>query len=251
MNHTLEALARALFKSWFVDFDPVVAKAAGKRPVGMSAKTAALFPDRFQDSEPGPFPKGWHRLRVGDEFKLVMGQSPPGSTYNETGEGFPFFQGRTDFGFRFPSRRVFCTAPSRFAEMHDTLVSVRAPVGDINMASERCSIGRGLSAVRHNSGATSYTYHAMHFLHEQFAEFEGDGTLFGCIGRSDFEDIRIVTPPASLLGLFEQRVGKMDGRITMNEQQISALTCLRDALLPQLMSGALRVRQAEKIVEAA
>ena len=97
-----------------------------------------------------------------------MGQSPPGNTYNEVGEGVPFYQGRTDFKFRFPTRRIYCTAPTRFANEGDTLVSVRAPVGDVNMAAERCAVGRGVAAIRHKSGSRSFTYYAMGFLKEDF-----------------------------------------------------------------------------------
>jgi len=133
MNKTLEAMARAIFKSWFVNFDPVHAKAEG-RPTGLPDDIAALFPDSFEESEMGEIPKGWIPSNIGSEFNLTMGQSPPGKTYNETGIGIPFFQGRRDFGFRYPSKRVYCTAPQRLAEHGDTLVSVRAPVGAINLA---------------------------------------------------------------------------------------------------------------------
>ncbi|MCD4684311.1 MAG: restriction endonuclease subunit S, partial [Anaerolineae bacterium] len=85
MNATLEAMARAIFKSWFVDFDPVHAKARGEQPIGMDADTAVLFPDVFEESELGPIPCGWEVGTVGDEFDITMGQSPPGSTYNENG----------------------------------------------------------------------------------------------------------------------------------------------------------------------
>jgi len=106
MNETLEAMARALFKSWFVDFDPVRAKAEGRDP-GLPRSVADLFPDRFEDSELGEIPAGWDVGSVDDEFDLTMGQSPPGETYNEAGEGLPFYQGRADFGFRFPTLRVY------------------------------------------------------------------------------------------------------------------------------------------------
>ncbi len=150
MNRTLEEMAQAIFKSWFVDFDPVRAKAAGEKPAGLTPQLAAFFPDSFEESELGEIPKGWKASNVGQHFRLTMGQSPPGTTYNETGKGTPFYQGRTDFGFRYPTRRVYSTAPTRFAEPGDTLVSVRAPVGDVNMANERCSVGRGVAAIRHS-----------------------------------------------------------------------------------------------------
>ena len=108
-----------------------------------------------------------------------MGQSPPGGTYNGEQNGLPFYQGRTDFGFRFPTRRIYCSAPTRYAKPGDTLVSVRAPVGDINMANEECCIGRGVAAVRHKSGAPSFTYHSMANLYPDFARFEAEGTGVG------------------------------------------------------------------------
>jgi type I restriction enzyme S subunit len=140
-------MARTLFKSWFVDFDPVRAKLDGRQPLGLAPSTAALFPDHFSQEADHVAPKGWRIGTVKDAFDLTMGQSPPGETYNEEGIGLPFYQGRTDFGFRFPTRRIFCTAPTRYAKPGDTLVSVRAPVGDINKADEECCIGRGVAAV--------------------------------------------------------------------------------------------------------
>jgi type I restriction enzyme S subunit len=159
MNHTLEEMARLLFKSWFVDFDPVTAKADDRVPFGMNAETASLFPSEFEETDEGSIPKGWTIGMVGETFDLTMGQSPPGETYNEIGDGIVFYQGRTDFGTRYPTPRVYCTAPTRFANPGDTLVSVRAPVGDINMASEKCSIGRGLASIHHKSRSRSFKYY--------------------------------------------------------------------------------------------
>lgn len=251
MNRTLEELARALLKSWFVDFDPVVARAAGRRPPGVPASVVNLFPKQFAESAAGAIPKGWRVGIIGDEFTLVMGHSPPGSTYNKVGEGVPFFQGCTDFGFRFPARRVFCTAPTRYANRGDTLVSVRAPVGDTNMAIERCAIGRGVAAVRHASGSRSYTYHVMHFLRDEFDCYDSEGTLFGCIGKADFENLQHVVPPAELISSYEETVSEIDKRIELNECQNVALSSLMQALLPRLMSGELRLCAVEKAVAAA
>jgi len=239
MNETLEAMARALFKSWFVDFNPVRAKVEGRDP-GLPKPLADLFPDSFEDSELGEIPKGWKPSNVGKHFDLTMGQSPPGSTYNESGDGLPFFQGRTDFGFRFPSRRVFCTAPTRLAKVGDTLVSVRAPVGDVNIAIEPCAVGRGVAAVRHLSGSRSFTYHAMHNLGEHFGKFEAEGTVFGSINKTDFERLPFVAPPQAVLDRFERLAWPIDDRVESNEVESRTLAALRDTLLPKLLSGALR-----------
>ena len=108
MNETLEAMARAIFKDWFVDFGPTRAKAEGRAPY-LAPELWDLFPDRLNDQH---IPAGWRVLTVGACFHLTMGQSPPGSTYNKEGKGLPFFQGRTDFGSRYPENRVYCTEPN-------------------------------------------------------------------------------------------------------------------------------------------
>ena len=250
MNETLEAIARALFKSWFVDFDPVRAKSQGRDP-GLPQPLADLFPDSFEESELGEIPRGWRVGSVDDEFTLTMGQSPPGETYNEAGEGLPFYQGRSDFGFRFPVRRVYCTAPTRLAKAGDTLVSVRAPVGDINMASEDCAIGRGVAAARHKTGSRSYSYQFMRSIEDVFARFEAEGTVFGSIGKKDFHAIPCAVPPRELVRTYEASVSPLDERIEINEHESRTLAALRDTLLPKLISGELRVPDAESFVARA
>jgi len=272
MNETLEAMAQALFKSWFVDFDPVIDKAlAAGNPIpeslqkrGEARETlgdkrkplpAAIedhFPSRFVFSEEmGWVPEGWEVSTVGTEFDITMGQSPPGNTYNENGEGMPFFQGRADFGFRYPSNRVFCTAPKRFASEGDTLISVRAPVGDVNMAASDCCIGRGVGASRHKSGSRSFTYYSMLQLRCNFDVFEAEGTVFGSINQKDFKALPQLGVPADLVQGFEKHVGGVDGKIELNTATGRSLTNLRDTLLPRLLSGQLRIPDAEKLIKEA
>ena len=253
-------MARALFKSWFVDFDPAHAKATLKRhdathPQGkrdwsverarayldsMDPKIVALFPDRFVDSELGPIPEGWEVKNLRESFNLTMGQSPPGSTYNEHGEGLPFFQGRSDFGFRYPENRKFCTAPTRIAQPGDSLVSVRAPVGDINMAWEKVCIGRGVAALRHKSGTMSFSYYSAWTIQAALREYEQTGTVFGAINKSQFEALRVIEPNASIVNAFDSYARPLDVRIRCNIAESHALTLLRDSLLPKLIAGELR-----------
>jgi type I restriction enzyme S subunit len=241
MNTTLEAIARALFQSWFVDFELVRAKLDGRQPTGLDPATAALFPNEFEDSEVGTIPKGWRVGKVSDSFNLTMGQSPPGETYNEDGKGLPFYQGRADFEFRFPTRRVFCTAPTRYAKPGDTLVSVRAPVGDINMAEEECCVGRGVAAVRHKSGSSSFTYYAMENFESDFVTFEAEGTVFGSINKQDFSDLPFVIAPDEIIAAYERLASPFDDEIRILGHQSRALAAIRDALLPKLLSGELSV----------
>lgn len=205
-NQTLEDIAGVIFKSWFVD-------------------NVSFH----------------HPSTVGIEFSLTMGQSPPGDTYNEVGDGLPFFQGTTDFGFRFPATRVYCAAPARIAEAGDTLVSVRAPVGEINMANQRCCIGRGVAALRHKSGSRSYTYYCVQGLKAQLEAFEAEGTVFGSIGKDQFKSLKVSAPPDHAVERFEQKISPFDELIEKNEVESKTLVALRDFLLPRLISGGVRV----------
>ena len=243
MNDTLEAMARALFKSWFVDFDPVRAKMEGRDPA-LPKHIADLFPDLFVDSELGEIPEGWEVKTLRECMNLTMGQSPPGSTYNEHGEGVPFFQGRSDFGFRYPENRKFCTAPTRIAQPGDTLVSVRAPVGDINMAWEKCCIGRGVAALRHKSGSVSFSYYFTWTIQAVLREYEHTGTVFGAINKSQFEAFRVIEPDFNIVDAFDSCARPLDARVRSNIAESRTLAALRDALLPKLISGELRVNDA-------
>ena len=273
MNETLESMAQALFKSWFVDFDPVIdnALAAGNPiPDALKAKASQraeqlktatqngeppavnreLFPSEFSfTDELGWIPRGWEVSNVGDEFDVTMGQSPPGSSYNDSGDGDYFFQGSTDFGFRFPSPRIYCTEPKRKANKLDTLVSVRAPVGDINLANHDCCIGRGLAAVRHISGSASFTYYSIMQLSENFKVYEGEGTVFGSINQKTFKSLNQLKISVPEIKLFEEYAGSFDSKIESNSIQIESLSKLRDTLLPKLLSGELRIANAATLVE--
>jgi len=247
MNATLEAMARALFRDWFVDFGPTRTKQEGGAPT-LSPDLWSLFPDRLDENG---IPNGWEMAPLASKFDLLMGQSPPGSTYNDDGDGLPFFQGRTDFGFRFPKNRKYCSAPKRIAKPGDTLVSVRAPVGDINMAAEECCIGRGVASLLHKSGAKSFTYYSAHALQSEIQQYEHSGTVFGAINKRQFEAIITLDPGERLIATFEAIAGTLDQRVALNERESRTLAKTRDLLLPRLMSGELRVREAEEMVEAA
>jgi type I restriction enzyme S subunit len=233
MNKNLEAIGQAIFKHWFIDFEfPNEEGKSYKSSDGEMVYNEDLGKD---------VPKGWEVSNIDKEFNLVMGQSPPGSSYNEIGEGVVFFQGRTDFGHRFPSIRMFCTEPNRFAKKGDTLISVRAPVGDINLALQDCCIGRGLAAIRHKSNASSYTYYFMMTLKPIFDQFEAEGTVFGSLGKTDFEKIKVLNPPTKIINSFQNIVELIDKKIEYNILQILTLHNIRDSLLPKLLSGKIRV----------
>ena len=214
-NKTLETLAETLFRQWFVE----------------------------QADE------SWEVGTLEGEFDFTMGQSPVGTALNENQVGMIFYQGRTDFGFRFPNPRVYTTTVTRMAKKFDTLVSVRAPVGDMNMAIQECCLGRGVAAFRYkiNNNFYSYTYYKMRSLMEQIKQFEDSGTVFGSIGKDDFKNLENMIPSQKLIEKFQVLAKPLDDKIFSNTNQIRTLTQLRDTLLPKLMSGEVRVKWDETL----
>ena len=176
-----------------------------------------------------------------DIADVTMGQSPSGSSYNEDSNGEVFYQGRAEFGYRFPTRRLFTTEPKRMAEAGDVLLSVRAPVGDLNVAYERCCIGRGLGAIHGRNGYQSFVLYTMFALRPQLDVYNGEGTVFGSINRNALNDMPIDIPSEDAIAAFEAVVRPMDDMIRINYEENCRLQELRDSLLPRLMSGEVNV----------
>ena len=253
MNRTLEAMAQAIFKSCFVDFDPVHAKAACRteadyeaaaKRLGISREVLELFPDEFEESEPGMIPKGWEVSTIGKEFSVVMGQSPAGSSYNEEKKGMIFFQGRRDFGDYYPTERVYTTEPKRIAQEDDILLSVRAPVGDINIALKKCCIGRGLAALKHKNGSVSYSFFVLKELRKHFENFNTEGTVFGSLNQKTLKSLPTFAGNC-VIDEFTKIADSIFESIKSNTKEIQTLQQTRDTLLPKLLSGELDVSEVE------
>ena len=185
--------------------------------------------------------ESWHTGLLSDIASITMGQSPKGDSYNENGIGTVFFQGRAEFSFRFPSRRLYTTEPKRMAKANDILMSVRAPVGDLNVAYEDCCIGRGLSAIHSKDNHQSFVLYTMFVLRQQLDVFNGEGTVFGSINRDALNSIPISIPPHKVMDKFESIVAPMDAIIRINYEENCRLQAMRDSLLPRLMSGELDI----------
>jgi Restriction endonuclease S subunits len=179
---------------------------------------------------------------------ILMGSSPPGETYNEVGLGLPFYQGVRDFGLRYPKPRVWCSSPVRVAHPNDSLVSVRAPVGNVNVANDVCCIGRGVAAVRSTKGKPHTLYHALLAARAAFVPYESEGTVFGAINKEQLRSIRVRWPRQDV-DTIEMTLASLDSRADAALKESDALAQVRDTLLPRLMSGEIRVREAEKVVE--
>ena len=220
INHNLEEQAQALYKSWFIDFEP--------------------FKDRkFVDSELGMIPDGWHFGTLSELATITMGQSPSGSSFNEEGNGIIFYQGRTEFGFRFPSIKLFTTEPTRFSTPRSILMSVRAPVGDINVSKKRCCIGRGLASIEPFMKSYSFVLYTIKGQSEQLDLYNGEGTVFGSINRKELEGLSVIIPPEDIINSFNELVTPLDTKIEELSDENDNLQIERDILLPQLMSGSL------------
>lgn len=225
INEKLEEIAQALFKRWFIDFE---------------------FPDEngnpykssggeMVESELGMIPKGWEVGYLSGIANITMGQSPNGESYNKKRIGVPFYQGAAEFGCRFPTKRLFTAEPKRMAKQNDILISVRAPVGNINIATEACCIGRGLAAV--HSKYQSYLLYQLQSMKNELNMFNSEGTVFGSINRNDLNNLKIIIPPEKNIHEFQNLISKMDNLIINIFFETKLLIKTRNILLPQLMSG--------------
>ncbi|MDR2507930.1 MAG: restriction endonuclease subunit S [Candidatus Accumulibacter sp.] len=186
-------------------------------------------------------PEGWREGTLSEIANVTMGQSPDGKSYNEDGIGTVFYQGRAEFGSRFPTRRLFTTEPKRMAAKGDALMSVRAPVGDLNVAFESCCLGRGLAAIQSNGNAQSFILYTMFALKQTLDMFNGEGTVFGSINKTDMASLPVLIPADGAIRRFEELVRPMDATIEANYVESCHLQASRDSLLPRLMSGELLV----------
>ncbi len=181
---------------------------------------------------------------LSDIAQVTMGQSPSGSSYNEDGNGEVFYQGRAEFGAFFPRRRLFTTEPKRMAREGDTLMSVRAPVGDLNIANEDCCIGRGLAAI-HSENNQSFVHYLVRAQGRQLDTFNGDGTVFGSINGKALKKLPVYLPSSDVIARLESRLEPIDALIRRNDDEMQALERMRDTLLPRLMSGEIDVSKVD------
>jgi type I restriction enzyme S subunit len=223
----LEAMARALYREWFVHF----------RFPGHENHPRVASPL-------GEIPEAWEVKKLKDVCRLTMGQSPKSEFYNEVGDGIAFHQGVTDFGDRFPSDRLFCTADGRIAEAGDILFSVRAPVGRMNIANKKIILGRGLSAIRHNHGNQAFLWEQ---LRNRFIKDDmmGNGAIFASVTKDDMQGIELVCPPTSVVEAATTQFEPLHSEIATLSQQVQNLRRTRDLLLPRLLSGQIDVETFE------
>ena len=201
----------------------------------LEATAQALYRHTFVDNiDKQNLPQGWRIGSLSELADITMGQSPDGETYNMEGEGIIFYQGRADFGNRFPTPRVYTTDPTRYAKEGDILLSVRAPVGDINIAPHDCCIGRGLASLRSKNHCQSYLFYQMLELEQVFTISDVDGTVFGSINKDDLYNIGVVIPNIQGMSMFEKQAFVIDKEIKLKDKEINILTELLSLLLAKI-----------------
>ena len=229
INDNLEAMVKQLYDYWFVQFD--FPNEEGK-PYKSSGGVMV-----YNKKMKREIPQGWSNGVLSDVANITMGQSPDGSSYNEDGEGIIFYQGSTDFGLRFPDIRQYTTSPSRYANKGDILMSVRAPVGALNIANNDCCIGRGLSALSSKIGSMTHLYYLMNDFRLKFEGMNSAGTTFGSITKDELFSLPVIIPTKSVISEFEQVCEPIFDKQMIIGEEINALTKQRNELLPILMNG--------------
>ena len=267
MNETLEAIAKAIFKSWFVDFDPVRAKAEGRKPVGMDEETAALFPDSFEDSELGKIPKGWEVKAIGDLVKCVKGKSYKSEDLQDSRTALvtlkSFYRGG---GYRpdglkaytgdFKAEQVVrpgelivaCTDVTQAAEVIGRPALVQSTddfttlVASLDIMIVRpCVISVSVPLLYYLFRTDEFTAHT--YAHST-------GTTVLHLSKEAVPSYKFALPSVGLREEFASITLPVFERIDTNESESRTLASLRDALLPKLLSGEIRVKEAEKVVES-
>ena len=196
----------------------------------------------FQDTEIGKIPREWRIVKLNRIARIIMGQSPPSETYNKDGIGMPFLQGKMEFGRIYPSPVMYTSDPIKIAESNDVLISVRAPVGDVNIAPYRVCIGRGLAAIRFDPNQANYIFFFYYFQSiKERLETLGKGSTFKAITKKDLEELTVVNPPLKEQKSIGEILSTVDRAIELYREERIRLDRLKRGLMDLLLTGKVRV----------
>lgn len=259
-NTTLESIAQALFKSWFIDFDPVRAKQAGREPEGMDTTTAALFPAGFEESALGLIPKGWRVLPFAETVDIVGGGTPKTSMPEYWDGAIPWFsvvdapaagQVFTVATEKSITKLGVKNSSTRILPKWTTIISARGTVGKVGMTGVEMAMNQSCYGLkpRANGGETT-TYLAAQRLVADLKRL-AHGGVFDTITRDTLNSVLVCTPPAENIKTFDALTRPLFERILANGLQSRSLTETRDTLLPRLISGKLRLPEAQEQLEDA
>ena len=259
MSATLEAMARALFKSWFVDFEPVRAKSQGRDP-GLPPHIAALFPARLIETEQGEIPEGWRISSIGDEVRVVGG-STPSTTSTEFWDGKINWATPKDLaGLNSPvlletSRKIKAAGLAKISSgllpAGTVLLSSRAPIGYLAIAEVPVAINQGFIAMVCERQLSKAFVWLWTLANMEAILANANGSTFQEVSKSNFRPLAVVMPPRQVTQAFDGMADALYARIAGCERQSRTLAALRDTLLPKLISGELRVKDAERALARA
>jgi len=257
MNKTLEAMARAIFKSWFVDFDPVRAKAEGRDP-GLPDEIAVFFPDNFEDSEFGEIPKGWKVSSLSEVVALISGGTPKTKAQEYWGEDIPWFSivdapKETDVFVVDTEKHItqlgVDKSSTKVLRKGTTIISARGTVGKCALVGRPMAMNQSCYGIQSKGGIDDYFVYFT--IRRQVADLQrsGHGSVFNTITRDTFKTIQVAFPPTNLTNSYEEILHPFMESILANLYENVTLMSLRDILLPKLISGELRVTEAKKFME--
>jgi type I restriction enzyme S subunit len=266
-NATLEAIAQSIFKSWFVDFDPVYAKAEGRVPQGMDEATAALFPDAFEETELGMVPKCWQVKKISDSVFVtdyVANGSFASLKENVTlldDPSYALYVRTTDFNsgfkgdFRYVDERAYKFLSKSSLDGSEVIISNVGDVGTVFIPPSwlglPMTLGGNAIALKAPKMSSYLYYHFTSNKGQHDIQSIVTGSAQRKFNKTNFRDLRILIPDAPVLTNFEAVAGELISRCQTNNAQIKSLSELRDALLPRLISGQLRIADAEAELEKA
>ena len=260
MSETLEAMARALFKSWFVDFDPVRAKMENRDP-GLPPSLADLFPTRLVDSELGEIPEGWAVKPIGELADVVGGSTPKTERAEYWQNGAHHWVTPKDLsGLSIPvlldtERKItdagLAQISSGLLAAGTVLLSSRAPIGYLAIAEIPVAINQGFIGMKPRPGVSNlFLLRWTAAAHDEIVSY-ANGSTFLEISKSAFRPILTVAPSASVMDAFDRLSRPLYRKVVEHERESRTVGALRDTLLPKLVSGELRIAEAEKFMERA
>lgn len=193
-------------------------------------------------TEIGEIPKSWDVFPLQVVANVTMGQSPSSKTYNANADGLPFYQGKTDFGSKYPRLRIYCNAPARVADIGDILISVRAPVGPVNIANTKCCIGRGIGAIHAKNKFNQFFLYFYLIFSEKIIASQGTGSTFHAINKNQLANFTIPVPERNEQDNIVKTLIAIDQKIDAGQEKLSVYQNLFKTLLHELMSGERRVK---------
>lgn len=260
-NETIEKMARALFKSWFVDFDPVLANAEGRQQAAVDTEMASLFPDTFEETESGQIPQGWTTSTIGEQVRVVGGSTPRTQEPAYWAGGAVHWATPKDLSSltspvlldteRQITDKGLAQISSGLLPKGTVLLSSRAPVGYLAIAEVPTAINQGFIAMVCEHQLTNQYILRWAEQNLELIKSRANGTTFQEISKTNFRPIPVLVPPLPVMSKFTEIAESLHRQMVCNLQENLTLAALRDVLLPKLLSGEVRLREADETVEAA